>query len=57
MRLMELQSRLIDHAGLAKVKLRITGALDADRCVEVTCVETVNDDEGETIVLSDEKDA
>ena len=55
MNLMELQSEVADHSGLARVKVKITGTVDADGCVEVTCVETIVDDQGQTIVLSDER--
>lgn len=53
MNLMELQSETVGDSGLARVKVKITGPLDADGCVEVTCVETIVDDKGQTIVLSD----
>ena len=56
MRLMELNARMANARGLAVVKLKIAGPIGADGCVEVTCVETVTNDEGQTIVLSDAKD-
>ena len=55
MNLMELQSEIADHSGLARVKVKITGPVDADGCVEVTCVETIVEDQGQTIVFSDER--
>ena len=55
MRLMELNARTANAHGLATIKVKITGEVDADGCVEVTCVETVTNDDGQMIIFSDER--
>ena len=55
MNLMELQERLAGARGLATVKVKITQPLGEDGCVEVSCVETITNSEGQTLVLSDER--
>ena len=55
MKLMELNARTAEAHGLATVKVKITGKVDAEGCVDVTCVETVTDDDGQTIIFSDER--
>ena len=55
MKLMELNARTAEAHGLATVKVKITGKVDADGCVEVNCVETVTNDDGQTIIFSDER--
>ena len=54
MNLMELKERIAQARGYAVVKAKLTGPVDAEGCVEITCVETVTNDEGQTIVFSDE---
>ncbi len=58
--LMELKLRTGSCEGLARMKLKITGPLDEEGCVELTCVETVRTacaglGQNTTLVLSDEK--
>ena len=54
MNLMQLNLRTAEAHGLAEVKIKITGQVDEDGCVKVTCVETVTSDTGQTVILSDE---
>ena len=55
MKLMELNARIANAHGLATIKIKITGQLDAEGCAEVSCVETVTSDDGQTIIFSDER--
>ncbi len=55
MNVLELRLRTESAQGQALVKLRVSGAVDADGYVEITCVETISDEGKQTIVLSDEK--
>ena len=55
MDLLELNLRIANGRGSAIVRAKITGPLNSDGCVEVTCVETVTNDEGQTIIFSDRK--
>ncbi len=57
MRLMELNARTANGYPLATVKVKVTGPVDADGCVEVTCVETITEGMEQVIIFSDEKGA
>ena len=52
---MELNVRVAEAKGFAVAKAKITGPVDADGCVEITCVETITNEDGQTIVFSDER--
>ena len=53
--LMELDLRTADCGGLATVRIKVTGPMDEDGCVELTCVETITQGHAQVVVLSDEK--
>lgn len=53
--LMEMNLRTASCSGLATVKLKVMGPLDAEGCVELTCVETVTEGRKQMLVFSDEK--
>ncbi|MGI4831675.1 MAG: hypothetical protein ACRYFU_26365 [Janthinobacterium lividum] len=55
MELMELNLRTANIRGSANVKVKITGPIGSDGYVEVTCVETVTNDNGQIVIFSDEK--
>ena len=55
MEVMELQARLAEVGGRAVVKIKVAGPDGPEKCIELSCVEVVTDDSGETVFLSSQR--